>query len=102
MADVEAPQVDTSVKKKFMFVNRKEPYGTIYALEALEVVRPGKRIITNLSTTALLEEIAAKHGGKVVRVPVGRVGGAPAGGDSSTRAAPGGDSARAPRPTAQR
>ena len=38
MADVEAPQVDTSVKKKFMFVNRKEPYGTIYALEALEVV----------------------------------------------------------------
>jgi len=33
---------------------------------------PGKRVITNLSTTALLEEIAAKHGGKVVRVPVGR------------------------------
>lgn len=24
--------------KKFMFVNRKPPYGTIYALEALEVV----------------------------------------------------------------
>jgi tRNA 2-thiouridine synthesizing protein C len=38
MAEVEAPQVDTSVKKKFMFVNRKAPYGTIYALEALEVV----------------------------------------------------------------
>jgi tRNA 2-thiouridine synthesizing protein C len=38
MADVEAPQVDTSVKKKFMFVNRRAPYGTIYALEALEVV----------------------------------------------------------------
>jgi tRNA 2-thiouridine synthesizing protein C len=38
MAEVEAPQIDTSVKKKFMFVNRKEPYGTIYALEALEVV----------------------------------------------------------------
>jgi phosphomannomutase len=33
---------------------------------------PGKRVITNLSTTALLEEIAAKRGGKVVRVPVGR------------------------------
>jgi phosphomannomutase len=32
----------------------------------------GKLIITNLSTTALLEEIAARHGGKVVRVPVGR------------------------------
>jgi len=30
---------DTSgVIKKFMFVNRKAPYGTIYALEALEVV----------------------------------------------------------------
>ena len=24
--------------KKFMFVNRKPPYGTIYALESLEVV----------------------------------------------------------------
>mgnify|MGYP001010791422 CR=1 FL=1 len=33
---------------------------------------PGKLIITNLSTTALLEEIAHKHGGRVVRVPVGR------------------------------
>lgn len=30
---------DTSgVIKKFMFVNRKAPYGTIYALESLEVV----------------------------------------------------------------
>ena len=27
-----------SITKKFMFVNRKAPYGTIYALEALEVV----------------------------------------------------------------
>ena len=26
------------VIKKFMFVNRKAPYGTIYALESLEVV----------------------------------------------------------------
>jgi phosphomannomutase len=33
---------------------------------------PGRLVITNLSTTALLEEIAARHGGKVVRVPVGR------------------------------
>ncbi len=32
----------------------------------------GKLIIANLSTTALLEEIAARHGGTVVRVPVGR------------------------------
>jgi tRNA 2-thiouridine synthesizing protein C len=38
MADVEAPQIDSDVKKRFMFVNRKAPYGTIYALEALEVV----------------------------------------------------------------
>lgn len=34
MADV-APPND---KKKFMYVNRKAPYGTIYALESLEVV----------------------------------------------------------------
>jgi tRNA 2-thiouridine synthesizing protein C len=38
MANVEAPQIDPSVKKRFMYINRKAPYGTIYALEALEVV----------------------------------------------------------------
>lgn len=38
MADVKAPDIDASVKKKLMFVNRKAPYGTIYALESLEVV----------------------------------------------------------------
>jgi tRNA 2-thiouridine synthesizing protein C len=38
MADVKAPEVDSSAKKKFLYVNRKAPYGTIYALESLEVV----------------------------------------------------------------
>jgi phosphomannomutase len=33
---------------------------------------PGRLVITNMSTTALLEEVAAKHGGRVIRVPVGR------------------------------
>jgi phosphomannomutase len=33
---------------------------------------PGKALLTNLSTTMLLDEIAAWHGGRVVRVPVGR------------------------------
>ncbi len=32
----------------------------------------GKLVITNLSTTALLEEIASRHGGTILRVPVGR------------------------------
>lgn len=32
----------------------------------------GKLVITNLSSTMLLDEIAARHSGKVVRVPVGR------------------------------
>ncbi len=32
----------------------------------------GKLVITNLSTTALVDAIAARHGGRVVRVPVGR------------------------------
>jgi phosphomannomutase len=32
----------------------------------------GKLIITNVSTTALVDEIAARHSGEVVRVPVGR------------------------------
>jgi tRNA 2-thiouridine synthesizing protein C len=34
----EQDQDARSVVKKFMFVNRKAPYGTIYALEGLEVV----------------------------------------------------------------
>lgn len=32
----------------------------------------GKLVITNLSSTALLEHVVARHGGKVLRVPVGR------------------------------
>jgi phosphomannomutase len=32
----------------------------------------GKLVITNLSTTALVEEIATRHGATVLRVPVGR------------------------------
>ncbi len=32
----------------------------------------GNLIVTNVSTTALLEEVAARRGGKVIRVPVGR------------------------------
>jgi phosphomannomutase len=32
----------------------------------------GKLVITNLSTTALVEEIASRHGATVIRVPVGR------------------------------
>ncbi|MHB1951326.1 MAG: sulfurtransferase complex subunit TusC [Acidiferrobacteraceae bacterium] len=37
----ETAEIDESAPgkiKKFMFVNRKSPYGTIYALESLEVV----------------------------------------------------------------
>jgi phosphomannomutase len=33
---------------------------------------PGKLVITNLSSTALVDDIAARHGGRVIRVPVGR------------------------------
>ncbi len=33
---------------------------------------PGKLVITNLSTTALVDEVAGWHGGRVLRVPVGR------------------------------
>jgi phosphomannomutase len=33
---------------------------------------PGKLLVTNLSTSALLDDIAARHGARVVRVPVGR------------------------------
>jgi len=36
--EVEAESETAGKLKKFMFVNRKAPYGTIYALEGLEVV----------------------------------------------------------------
>ena len=35
---MDEPTIDTEVVKKFLYVNRKAPYGTIYALESLEVV----------------------------------------------------------------
>ena len=35
---IDLDEQTSGVVKKFMFVNRKAPYGTIYALEALEVV----------------------------------------------------------------
>ncbi|PLX61205.1 sulfurtransferase complex subunit TusC [Sedimenticola selenatireducens] len=34
----EEDMMDDEVVKKFMFVNRRAPYGSIYALESLEVV----------------------------------------------------------------
>jgi tRNA 2-thiouridine synthesizing protein C len=36
--ETESEAAAEAVVKKFMFVNRKAPYGTIYALEGLEVV----------------------------------------------------------------
>jgi len=33
---------------------------------------PGRIVLTNLSTTALVDDVAQKRGGEVVRVPVGR------------------------------
>jgi tRNA 2-thiouridine synthesizing protein C len=36
--ELESEAAVEAVIKKFMFVNRKAPYGTIYALEGLEVV----------------------------------------------------------------
>ena len=38
IADVDLQEETSGTVKKFMFVNRKAPYGTVYALEALEVV----------------------------------------------------------------
>ena len=38
MSEQQATQASGPNVKKFMFVNRKAPYGTIYALESLEVV----------------------------------------------------------------
>ncbi|MGP8122487.1 MAG: sulfurtransferase complex subunit TusC [Xanthobacteraceae bacterium] len=42
-----------SNKKKFLFVNRKAPYGTIYALESLEVVLIGAAFEQDVSLAFL-------------------------------------------------
>ena len=34
--------------------------------------QPGRMVITNLSTTSVVDDVAAKYGAKVLRVPVGR------------------------------
>ncbi len=38
MSDMDEMDDDSGVVKKFMFLNRKAPHGTVYALEGLEVV----------------------------------------------------------------
>jgi len=38
MGGIDMPEEASGTVKKFMFVNRKAPYGTVYALEGLEVV----------------------------------------------------------------
>ncbi|MBF0093684.1 MAG: sulfurtransferase complex subunit TusC [Alphaproteobacteria bacterium] len=38
MPGIDEPDYDSGVVKKFMYVNRKAPFGTIYALEVLEMV----------------------------------------------------------------
>lgn len=38
---MEDEMMDEEVVKKFLYVNRKAPYGTVYALESLEVVLIG-------------------------------------------------------------
>ena len=40
-------------KKKFLYVNRKAPYGTIYALESLEVVLIGAAFEQDVSLAFL-------------------------------------------------
>jgi tRNA 2-thiouridine synthesizing protein C len=42
-----------SVTKKFLYVNRKAPYGTIYALESLEVVLIGAAFEQDVSLAFL-------------------------------------------------
>jgi len=38
MSDMDDMDDDAGIVKKFMFLNRKAPHGTVYALEGLEVV----------------------------------------------------------------
>ena len=45
--------MDDDVAKKFLYVNRKAPYGTIYALESLEVVLIGAAFEQDVSLAFL-------------------------------------------------
>ena len=38
MSDIDEMDDGSGIIKKFMFLNRKAPHGTVYALEGLEVV----------------------------------------------------------------
>lgn len=46
-------EMQSDVVKKFMYMNRKAPYGTIYALEALEVVLVGAAFDQDVSLAFL-------------------------------------------------
>jgi tRNA 2-thiouridine synthesizing protein C len=48
-----AKPAEKSKKKKFLYVNRRAPYGTIYALEALEVVLIGAAFEQDVSLAFL-------------------------------------------------
>ena len=47
------PEDQAPVAKKFLYVNRKPPYGTIYALESLEVVLIGAAFDQDVSLAFL-------------------------------------------------
>jgi tRNA 2-thiouridine synthesizing protein C len=46
-------ETESGVVKKFLYVNRKAPYGTIYALESLEVVLIGAAFDQDVSLAFL-------------------------------------------------
>lgn len=67
---------DADSDRVAMADERGEPVSEEMLLPLLaDAVLPGsagKLVITNLSTTALVDWVAAKHGAKVIRTPVGR------------------------------
>jgi phosphomannomutase len=82
-----------------------EEYSLALAAKLVLAKKPGATVATNLSTSRMVDDIAAKHGGKVVRTPVGEasvvqamlregavIGGEGNGGVIDTRIVPGRDS----------
>jgi phosphomannomutase len=82
-----------------------EEYSLALAAKLILAKKPGAVVATNLSTSRMLDDIAATHGGKVVRTPVGEasvvqamlragavIGGEGNGGVIDTRIVPGRDS----------
>lgn len=71
MADDMMDEEEVEVVKKFLYVNRKAPYGTIYALESLEVVLIGAAFDQDVSLAFIDDGVYQLKKGQKTSVDAG-------------------------------